>query len=125
MPRRMKRPCKTLGCPGDAPGGGYCEACRKRRGEAAPALADYERERGSSSARGYNRRWRALRLLVLRESPACVECGEPATDVDHIVPKRDGGTDERENLQALCHSCHSRKTLAEGGGSAVDLAFEW
>jgi 5-methylcytosine-specific restriction endonuclease McrA len=28
--------------------------------------------------------------------------------VDHIVPKRQGGTDEVTNLRTLCASCHSR-----------------
>ena len=37
-----------------------------------------------------------------------------ATEVDHIVPKSAGGTDAMDNLQALCKSCHSRKTAKEG-----------
>jgi predicted kinase len=36
-----------------------------------------------------------------------------ASDVDHIIPKRHGGTDDEANLQALCHACHSRKTSRE------------
>ena len=38
-----------------------------------------------------------------------------ATDVDHIVPHRGDPAlfwDE-ENWQALCHSCHSKKTRNE------------
>ncbi|WP_366141808.1 HNH endonuclease signature motif containing protein, partial [Propionivibrio sp.] len=37
----------------------------------------------------------------------------PATDVDHIVPIRRGGTNKHENLQPLCHACHSRKTATQ------------
>ena len=37
-----------------------------------------------------------------------------ATDVHHIVPRRDGGPDEEDNLMALCHACHSRVT-GQGG----------
>ena len=33
-----------------------------------------------------------------------------AVHVDHIKRKRDGGTDDWDNLQGLCHSCHSMKT---------------
>lgn len=39
-----------------------------------------------------------------------------ATDVDHIVPREQGGSDQWSNLQALCHSCHSKKTATEDGG---------
>lgn len=41
---------------------------------------------------------------------------EPATDVDHIISRAKGGTDERSNLQPLCHACHSEKTNREDGG---------
>lgn len=65
--------------------------------------------------------WQALRASVLSDEPLCRACktrGQvvPATDVDHIVPRAQGGTDARENLQPLCHSCHSRKTAREDGG---------
>jgi 5-methylcytosine-specific restriction protein A len=64
-----------------------------------------------------------LRAATLADAPGdhvgplCVECQRqgivtPATDLDHIMPKRLGGTDAPENLQPLCHSCHSRKTAA-------------
>ncbi|MHB0886869.1 MAG: HNH endonuclease [Bacillota bacterium] len=41
--------------------------------------------------------------------------GRPATDLDHRVSKRKGGTDDPANLQALCHQCHSAKTAREDG----------
>jgi 5-methylcytosine-specific restriction protein A len=37
-----------------------------------------------------------------------------ATDVHHLIPKRDGGCDEESNLEALCHSCHSKVTNTGG-----------
>lgn len=75
----------------------------------------HDQARGSAAARGYGRRWQKLRLLVLHEQPICETpgCGCMATDVDHIIAKRKGGTDERDNLRALCHACHSRKTGRE------------
>lgn len=33
--------------------------------------------------------------------------------VDHIVPVFEGGTDELDNLQAICPGCHQIKTQAE------------
>ena len=36
--------------------------------------------------------------------------------VDHIVPRAAGGTDEWSNLQSLCARCHARKTARYDGG---------
>ena len=40
-----------------------------------------------------------------------------ATDVDHIRDHRGDWAlfTDRSNLQSLCHSCHSRKTMREQG----------
>jgi len=63
-------------------------------------------------------------LLFLRAHPLCAdpfgvhaERGElvAATEVDHIVSRKRGGADDESNLQALCKSCHSRKTALESG----------
>jgi len=63
--------------------------------------------------------WKNLRAQVLAEEPLCRMCSArglvvPATDVDHIEDSRDDFTDDnsRENLQSLCHTCHSLKTAA-------------
>lgn len=81
----------------------------------ADAHREHDQARGSAAARGYGRRWQRLRMLVLHEQPVCETpgCTQMATDVDHIVAKAKGGTDDRTNLRALCHSCHSRKTGRE------------
>ena len=63
--------------------------------------------------------WRRLRKLFLSENPLCVLCrASPAAHVDHIRAHRG---DESlfldwDNLQALCHSCHSAKTNKRDGG---------
>lgn len=80
-------------------------------------------EKGSAAQRGYGYRWRNVRAAFLREHPLCAECMRrgrltPATDVDHIKPHH-GDPDlmwDEENLQALCHACHARKTASEDGG---------
>jgi 5-methylcytosine-specific restriction enzyme A len=71
--------------------------------------------------RFYNRvRWRSVRQLVLAGAPLCVACEAkgrttPATDVDHIKPRRERPDLEYtlSNLQPLCHRCHSVKTAKE------------
>jgi 5-methylcytosine-specific restriction protein A len=66
--------------------------------------------------------WKRLRLLQLGKQPLCVMCESmgrltAATQVDHIVPIKDGGDPwAMENLQSLCASCHSHKTSTEDGG---------
>lgn len=116
MPQKTLKPCAYPGCPFLIREGRYCpEHARRVDGE-------YDRGRGSSASRGYGSRWRRLRGLYLHTNPLCadpfgVHQGEPvpAEEVDHRVPKSRGGTDQWNNLQSLCKSCHSRKTAVEDG----------
>jgi ATP adenylyltransferase len=55
-----------------------------------------------------------LRYEVLKRARfRCELCGVSADvralEVDHIVPRNKGGTDDPDNLQALCYSCNSMK----------------
>lgn len=76
--------------------------------------------RAKTAARGYGSKWRTLRSAFLVRHPLCVECHKigqmvAATQVDHIRPHK-GAADllwDWNNLQALCESCHSKKTRAE------------
>lgn len=75
--------------------------------------------RASSAERGYGAEWRKARERVLRrDNFLCVACRAkgvftPAAEVDHVIPKEEGGSDSDENLQALCRPCHADKTRAE------------
>ena len=58
--------------------------------------------------------------LLRRQQGKCVWCGyyfkdDDLIEVDHFVPKRLGGKDTLDNLQALHRHCHDRKTASEGG----------
>lgn len=64
------------------------------------------------------RRWKALRLQVLRRDGwRCVKCGDPGREVDHIKPVRTHPhlAWDITNLQTLDGKCHSRKTRVEIG----------
>ena len=67
----------------------------------------------ATSERPSSHLWTKWRDEVLAVEPWCRRCPGQATEVDHIVPLADGGTNRRENLQPLCHECHSWKTMWE------------
>jgi len=109
MPTMPLGPCSQPGCPGRAVAHGRCAT------HARAERARYDSERGSSAARGYGYEWRKIRDAYLAGHPWCEVCGELATDVDHIVSRRRGGTDDDSNLMSLCHTHHSRKTAKQDG----------
>ena len=111
MPRLPDHPCAHPGCPRLAPRGRkYCEE----------HTGAHPEEVRSASSRGYDWRWQKARKAFLLAHPLCEECKKQgryvaATDVDHIVPHRGDPALfwDQGNWQALCHSCHSRKTAME------------
>ena len=54
----------------------------------------------------------------------CVKCGKSFRqgdmDIDHILPKSKGGTNERENLQCICKHCN-RSKQADTSETEADL----
>ena len=116
MPTKAGRPCKWGGCPEIVTEGAWCLR------HAQEIARQYEGTRPSAARRGYGRDWRRLRALYLRRNPLCCDPwgdhgGRPvvAAEVDHILPIRQGGGNDWDNLQALCKACHSKKTAAESG----------
>lgn len=79
--------------------------------------------RGTRHERGYGTAWDALRQSILeRDKGLCVPCRTsgrvtPAAEVDHLVNKAQGGTDEPANLQSICRACHKAKTARESAES--------
>jgi 5-methylcytosine-specific restriction endonuclease McrA len=60
------------------------------------------------------RQLQALRYELFREHPFCQQCHTAvATIRDHIVALNLGGTDTRENTQALCANCNEAKRQLE------------
>jgi 5-methylcytosine-specific restriction protein A len=51
----------------------------------------------------------------MRDDGLCQPCrrnqiATAASEVDHIIAKGLGGTDDTDNLQSICKPCHKRKT---------------
>lgn len=109
MPTRPSHPCRHPGCP-RLTSGGYCM-------EHAHLTARASRTRGSATRRGYGSAWQRARREALAREPRCRACGARATEVDHIIPLRLGGTHDLTNLQPLCASCHRRKTARQQPGA--------
>lgn len=56
--------------------------------------------------------WRCVRCGRAKDEPYANRRGRPAVtslEVDHIIPRSDGGTSDLANLQTLCSSCNGRK----------------
>ena len=123
MPRAPKVPCRNhhQGCPNlvdpafKAKNRGYCPVCLPQ------AHVRYNRLNRDRTAQSlYNTpRWRKLSRSYRARQPVCELCGHaPSQHTDHIEPHRNLPHLfwSQTNWQALCHSCHSKKTASEDGG---------
>ena len=103
-------------------GSGYCA---KHASLASGWMPD--RVRGTPAQRGYGPEWQRKRLVVLERDGwlcRCEDCKKrgilkPADQVDHIINKAAGGTDDLDNLRAISRECHKRKTSREGGRKSL------
>ena len=113
MPTSAPRPCATPGCPELVRGRPRCDRHTQAK----------ERERRTSTERGYGRRWQASRLVFLSrpENALCRPCLKKnppqvtaATVVDHI---KDHKGDhqlfwDESNWQPSCEHCHNARVDA-------------
>lgn len=52
-----------------------------------------------------------LRSFIFnRSNGKCVYCGAKATEIDHVIPRTQGGTNSTYNLVASCKSCNQMKS---------------
>lgn len=101
--------CKANGCAAKVSNADYCHLHKPDK-----------ETRLTANKRGYDAKWRRYREQYLKQHPFCVMCmakgkAVSATVVDHIKPVVNGQQDKlfwlSSNHQALCHSCHSYKTI--------------
>lgn len=112
MAMKPLRPCRYPGC-SELTRDGYCPAHKPKQ-----------------AARRESAQWHSwyslpvwtddLRPGQLLREQFCRECARwgirtLATEVDHVRDHRGDWAlfTDRDNLQSLCHSCHSRKTMRE------------
>lgn len=113
MPAKPPTPCRHYGCKALVSPSGYCEAHKQER------TGWFKTSTRSSKERGYGNKWTKLRRLALmRDHGLCQVCLKnrqitAGQEIDHIVPKSAGGTDELANLQVICKPCHKAKTGRE------------
>lgn len=105
----VSKSCRVCGA---ITAGSICNDCRNDQ--------ERLRDRPSSTKRGYDANYRAQRLKVVeaarRGEPCCI-CHEAfgydeLVTAEHIVPLRQGGTNERANLgpaHARCNFAWNRK----------------
>lgn len=96
----------------------------RREGPKRPRARTADQRRPNAHRRGYGRKWRKYAAAYLARNPLCVRClaaevTRAAEHVDHIEPVSSGSDPlfwKSSNHQALCQSCHSRKTATEDTG---------
>ena len=113
MPMKPKRPCSYPGCP-RLTDRQYCEEHQKVMNK------DYEKyDRNPLTKKRYGRAWERIRRQYVQLHPFCELCLEQgiATRVEHVhhkLPIEEGGSNDFDNLQSLCKSCHSKLHAKRG-----------
>ncbi len=117
MPKRPPHPCAEPGCPALVYQGSRCPA-HQLPGRPKRAKAE---QRPTAAQRGYDYEWQRIRTAYLARHPYCADPYHrhpgyiaKGAIVDHVKPKRQGGTNAERNLQTLCFSCHEYKKARDG-----------
>ncbi len=115
MPSRAPTRCSWPGCTTLVPGPGRC-----RRHTTQHWREDAAR-RGTSSERGIDNKWRALRAAHFARDPWCAACRRegrqtPATILHHIVEHRGNEALRLDltNVEGHCRSCHQVEHARRG-----------
>jgi 5-methylcytosine-specific restriction protein A len=114
MPHRALQVCSTPICPTLVTRGACDECKRKRRRTQAQA----RRTHGDAAMLVYSTHtWRKGAPEYFERNPNCVDCGAPATQRDHVPPRRIlvaagiHNPDHPRWWSGRCDSCHSRATV--------------
>lgn len=109
MARSALKPCAHPGC-GVLTSGRYCPQHFQPK---------QDRRRPAAYRKWYTGdKFRKARAAFMAAHPLCEICGGLSSDLDHITPHKGDPVLfwDSDNWQALCASCHSKKTAREDGG---------
>ena len=95
MPHSAPRACHVPGCQHTVTPTSPCPI--------HPSTQPWKHEVASSTARGYGADWQRKRAAKLRSEPLCRPCKQAgrvtaAVEVDHVIAKAKGGTDESRSI---------------------------
>jgi len=119
VPYKPKHPCAYGGCRELT----YERYCEQHRKDEAKRYNKYDRD--PATEKRYGGEWKRISRAYRKAHPLCELCLVdgwlvPAALVHHKRkltddPSRAGsGSNDRENLQALCQECHSRLHAEQG-----------
>lgn len=66
------------------------------------------------------KKFQPISKAFLKKHPICERCGAKAKECHHIVPLVYGGTNDENNLSALCSMCHREWDMLEDMGMEYD-----
>ena len=120
--KKPKRPCSHPGCP-NLTDNRFCEEHEKIHNQ------NYEKyKRNPQTKRRYGRAWKRIRDKYVSLHPFCELCYEKGIlveteEVHHKKKLSEGGTHDRDNLIALCKSCHSKIHAEQGDRWSNDRTY--
>jgi len=108
------KPCRANGCP-NLTRNYFCEEHKHIEQEQSSRYNRYQRPTDFKAYRG---EWQRIRKMKLLANPLCERCKQQgrfvaAVLVHHRTPVSEGGTNEFNNLESLCQSCHSAEHMSE------------
>ena len=107
MANSAARPCMVFGCPNlvFTPNVYRCPEHQREY------LKQWEKPR---DVKYTSAMWRKRSKIFLAHNATCARCGEASEIAHHVYRKREGGSDDEDNLEALCRRCHEAEHNAHG-----------
>ena len=104
MAWKIQNGCSEPGCPRlSISGSQYCTIHERQH-----RLSEKRKRKLTHSKYYDSSEWKKLSKRFLDANPMCELCEKRSEIAHHIIPRKQGGSDEVGNLMAVCRSCHGR-----------------